>query len=521
MKFSAIEQRTPVFCPLLAIAFLLILFGSSHAQPQDGAIYEKAEKEYREGRFTEAIASFSAYIKSHPKSAMAVYKRGFAYFRAKRFSEAVKDFSSFIQSNPTSATGYLARGEVYSEWSLQDSSFGSAAVIDLSKAIELDPKSASAYYERGLVYFNRAEYSRAEEDLRRSIEILPKFPQGHRYLGLALHYQNKTAAAKQSLTTFRELSLDKSDANRLLEMVNGNRQTAGTRSGGTPVASPSPSIARTSPPQSNSANGVVSPTPKPQMRTTPAITPNSQKAVPSATNATIERLLAEKRAIPLKGTDSRSQFRLDVQRALISSSLSVSFLSISDKINAIGACGALGDVINSQNAVMDDVIKIMNKFKSAPNERARHFSEGYAYLLTVNETYNSLVAATKTCEMAINANKDNPIASSVVSILSSLSSTYITAASQIFYYTGLFGDGVATFISALSEANRSASVFSANSPAGNITPPDRTKLIGYLTRSVEIRPNRAAYELRSKVYRKMGNNDAANADAMNALKSAN
>ena len=74
------------------IAFLLSVFwaGSSLAQPN--ADFTKANEEYAQGHFTEAISGYEALVRAGQWSANLFYDLGNAYFRTGEFGRAILNY---------------------------------------------------------------------------------------------------------------------------------------------------------------------------------------------------------------------------------------------------------------------------------------------------------------------------------------------------------------------------------------------------------------------------------------------
>jgi tetratricopeptide (TPR) repeat protein len=72
------------------IAFLALWAGSSSAQPD--ADFAKANQEYAQGHFKEAISGYEALVRAGQSSATLFYDLGNAYFRAGNFGRAILNY---------------------------------------------------------------------------------------------------------------------------------------------------------------------------------------------------------------------------------------------------------------------------------------------------------------------------------------------------------------------------------------------------------------------------------------------
>ncbi|HYO84006.1 MAG TPA: tetratricopeptide repeat protein [Bryobacteraceae bacterium] len=89
--------------------------------------------------------------------------------------------------------------------------WGRCALDEVNRAIQLDGKSAMAYLSRGVgnYYLPESFGGGAEvaiKDLRKALELNPKLPEGHLWLGIALRKAGKNAEARASL--LRALALN-------------------------------------------------------------------------------------------------------------------------------------------------------------------------------------------------------------------------------------------------------------------------------------------------------------------------
>jgi len=72
------------------IAFLALWAGSSLAQPNPD--FTKANEEYAQGQFTEAISGYEGLVRAGQWSANLFYDLGNAYFRTGEFGRAILNY---------------------------------------------------------------------------------------------------------------------------------------------------------------------------------------------------------------------------------------------------------------------------------------------------------------------------------------------------------------------------------------------------------------------------------------------
>jgi peptidoglycan/xylan/chitin deacetylase (PgdA/CDA1 family)/TolA-binding protein len=116
------------------------------SSPSDAAAAANDEgmRLYKEKRYADAAAKFTAASNLLPASALFANNAGFAYFRMGQNDEAVKWFEKAIANDPKRAIAYLNLGDAYV--SLQKKSEAKAAY---EKFLALSPNSKSAAIVRG------------------------------------------------------------------------------------------------------------------------------------------------------------------------------------------------------------------------------------------------------------------------------------------------------------------------------------------------------------------------------------
>ena len=142
----------------------------------EGFFY-KGNVYYHDGKFKEAIDSYTEAIKLNPKDAQAYANRGVAYAHLKQYERAIEDFNEAINITPKDAMAYNNRGLAYAYLKEYNK-----AIEDYNKAIKINPKDANVYFNFACMYALRNE----EGDRGRMIEYLKK--------AIALNDKNKKDA---------------------------------------------------------------------------------------------------------------------------------------------------------------------------------------------------------------------------------------------------------------------------------------------------------------------------------------
>lgn len=114
--------------------------------------------------------------------------RGVVYAAMDKYKEAIKDYEKAAKLDPDTGEVYVNRGNLFFLGQVYDQ-----AISEYTKAIELKlSKGHVAHYNRGLAYEKLGEYSKAEEDYRRALEIAPQWHHPQEKLDRVLEKINKS-----------------------------------------------------------------------------------------------------------------------------------------------------------------------------------------------------------------------------------------------------------------------------------------------------------------------------------------
>jgi serine/threonine protein kinase/tetratricopeptide (TPR) repeat protein len=119
----------------------------------------------------QAIAYLRARTSSFPDDVAAHHSLGWYRYQQRRFEDAAASFQQAIRADPYFMMSYNVLGWIYLyEWG------DMAAAIDLAhRQIAHDDTNPQAFDNLGAAYLGRGDWNRAEEALRRAIEIDPAF----------------------------------------------------------------------------------------------------------------------------------------------------------------------------------------------------------------------------------------------------------------------------------------------------------------------------------------------------------
>jgi tetratricopeptide (TPR) repeat protein len=103
-------------------------------------------------------------------AALASYNSGNANKNKGRNDQAIADYTAALRSDPNNASTYYNRGNAYSHKGDYD-----RAIADYNQAIRFDPNNADAYYNRGHAYSHKGDNDRAIADYNQAIRLDPNF----------------------------------------------------------------------------------------------------------------------------------------------------------------------------------------------------------------------------------------------------------------------------------------------------------------------------------------------------------
>ncbi len=110
-------------------------------------------------------------INVNPQSVEARYSLGMVYQQTNQFEKAIEMYKSIIQINPSYKFSYFNLGYIYL---VHLEKYDSSAYY-FTNAVKADTAYFEAYYNRGCSYELLKNYSRAEADYKRALQIKPNY----------------------------------------------------------------------------------------------------------------------------------------------------------------------------------------------------------------------------------------------------------------------------------------------------------------------------------------------------------
>ena len=175
-----------------AVLSLLLLLSSwtLRAQYDTDHFFFRGQLALNEGRYLDALNSFSIIIRIDDSLYEAYFFRGMAKYNLGDFGGAESDFDKAIELNPVYTLAYHYRAITLSRMGEYD-----RALEDLRRAIDLRPSYYGLYFSRGVTYFLSQQFEKAVEDFDRFIMREPKDPDAYLNRGASYLFLGDTVRA--------------------------------------------------------------------------------------------------------------------------------------------------------------------------------------------------------------------------------------------------------------------------------------------------------------------------------------
>lgn len=146
---------------------------------------KQAYEQLAEGRFEEAVETFSASLTLDPNAANALRGRGLAYLQLKRWDGAAEDFRAATQLMPDEADNWIDLGI-----SLGMKNEAYQAIDAFEALLARQPHHVRGHLELGLLYLRIGVIPKGREHLQQALAGRPTLEQRRRIESL-LHEQDR------------------------------------------------------------------------------------------------------------------------------------------------------------------------------------------------------------------------------------------------------------------------------------------------------------------------------------------
>jgi len=167
------------------------------------------QKEFRAGRYGDAIVSFRAALQSQAPPADAHYGMGLALRALRRLDEAAGEFRDVLSANPRHAGAHFELGRLLIG---EDDLAGAAQHFE--QAVALDPGMAEAHLELGKVYHKMGKSADAELAFLAALRAKPDLSPAIYELAILAKERGDQQHAHVYFAQIRELDRNRTDATR-------------------------------------------------------------------------------------------------------------------------------------------------------------------------------------------------------------------------------------------------------------------------------------------------------------------
>jgi tetratricopeptide (TPR) repeat protein len=175
--------------------------------------YRVAIRAYNRGDWEVTRRYMNDLLVAEPGSVDAIYYIGESYRMEGKFADAIKSFTKALDLNPNFAPAYLGRARTALDANPKDFR---TAQADLEKAIAKDGNYGEAYLELALLHIKNQKPKDAIDLLVPLIQIMPSSPDLYLYLGQAYLANGNTSQALTNAEKVRELDATHLAAYRLI-----------------------------------------------------------------------------------------------------------------------------------------------------------------------------------------------------------------------------------------------------------------------------------------------------------------
>jgi tetratricopeptide (TPR) repeat protein len=169
----------------------------------------RGNENYRQARYTAAVADFSEALRDRPQDISLLFFRAAAYRDTKQYALALADLERLLKINPQDASAYLIQGRIY-----LDTKRSRLALASFNRGIEIATADSKFKYTLATLYSNRTiakyllkDFNGALSDANQAIALDVESPNALYYRGLIKADRRDTAGAIQDLEVAAKLFL--------------------------------------------------------------------------------------------------------------------------------------------------------------------------------------------------------------------------------------------------------------------------------------------------------------------------
>ncbi|GAB3664320.1 hypothetical protein GCM10028791_39940 [Echinicola sediminis] len=145
---------------------------------------------FEQGKYEEAVSSYSERLSTKPKDVDALYSRGRAYEELGDLEKAKKDFEAGIKLDPKNIQLLLSLSNLYQK----EDNF-ERSLLYAEYAVEVPGAPATAYFMKGRALHQMGQTDEALKEYGTAIKMDEKYGQAFYYRGVLKYATNKEKSA--------------------------------------------------------------------------------------------------------------------------------------------------------------------------------------------------------------------------------------------------------------------------------------------------------------------------------------
>ncbi len=193
-----------------AAATLTGILLTMSACSEGGGGENKADRNYSQGNYEEAISAYSKTLDTKPKNFHALYNRGRSYEELGEFGKAEKDFLAALEIEPRNTQVLLSLSNIFQKQKNHNS-----ALLYAEQATEVAGAPAQAYFMKARALHQMGNTQEAMREYTAAVSIDKNYGQAYYYRGLLKLATNNKRGACEDIRT--AIKLNHSEAQDALE----------------------------------------------------------------------------------------------------------------------------------------------------------------------------------------------------------------------------------------------------------------------------------------------------------------
>ena len=186
---------------LFVLVIIIFALGCKNENSQLG------DKLFNEGKYQEAIAAYTEYLRLQPRDIKTIYNRGRAYEELQQFDKALDDFRSVIKEDPLNVNGHLSIASDF-YYRLKDND---NAILFAEKVIKLDEKNVLAHTLKGKSHQKLGQLEEAMSAYNDAISVDKEYADAYISRGSLRVYLNQTSRACSDFKLAKSLGAQQAD----------------------------------------------------------------------------------------------------------------------------------------------------------------------------------------------------------------------------------------------------------------------------------------------------------------------